>query len=351
MAAHIDTNRVARARHAHERRPEANSAPVPFRKIKRDKDESDTEDTDDEHTWGGLGVFEYSAKGLPHASVHTPELIMRGGHHAAFCTFLVETGHKKYIKMAARYSWTRASRNDSQDNMLGWVLEQIVYDAVLLLLEKERHIAAYHDDTNDSAAEHDDTNDSAAEHETDNANTTETMGMQVLPLQPLDHILAFWHDVTCTRDRIPAKWTNSFLSKHVLVTPSELFRLLCCKFRIENTARNHFKLLHRLHWGFYGVIRTNNDGFKRKFFGSGVNPNRGPDFVRICGRENNTCLSAQVCSTLATICVQRHSYVLLLNMFLFNRWSCSLRSPGFKTTQMRRGLSSQDTWTNQMMVG
>ena len=35
--------------------------------------ESDTESTDAECTWGGLGAFEYSAKGLTHALVHAPE--------------------------------------------------------------------------------------------------------------------------------------------------------------------------------------------------------------------------------------------------------------------------------------
>ena len=68
----------------------------------RAADESDTQSTDDERSWGGLGKFEYSAKGLPHALVHARELVERGGHHGAYCTSASESGHKKYIKLSAK---------------------------------------------------------------------------------------------------------------------------------------------------------------------------------------------------------------------------------------------------------
>lgn len=86
--------------------------------MSRDIGETDSEDTDSEHTWGGLGKFEYSRKGLPHALLHAPECVMRGGHHGASCTSVVEAGHKQFIKMASKFSWTRASRNETMENML-----------------------------------------------------------------------------------------------------------------------------------------------------------------------------------------------------------------------------------------
>jgi len=66
-------------------------------------DESDTESTDEEYTWGGLGAFEYSAKGLTHALVHAPELVKTCGHHAACCTCVGEAGHKEFIKKSVTF--------------------------------------------------------------------------------------------------------------------------------------------------------------------------------------------------------------------------------------------------------
>ena len=72
----------------------------------RHDSDTDSVETDDDETWGGLGKFEYSSKGLPHALVHAPELVERGGHQGAFCTFVNEVGHKNNIKKAAQLSRT-----------------------------------------------------------------------------------------------------------------------------------------------------------------------------------------------------------------------------------------------------
>ena len=93
----------------------------------RDPSESNTSETDTDVTWGGLGQFEYSGKVLPHALMHTKEMIMRGGHCGAYCTSQVETGHKRYIKLASRYSRKYASRNTTQEHMLTWFLWQKVW--------------------------------------------------------------------------------------------------------------------------------------------------------------------------------------------------------------------------------
>ena len=98
---------------------------------RRHESDTDTTSTDIEHTCGGLGKFEYSGKALPHALLHMPELVMRGGHHGAFCTFLAEVAHKYNIKMPAKLSRTYGSLNATQEQMLVLMLTQEIYTAAI----------------------------------------------------------------------------------------------------------------------------------------------------------------------------------------------------------------------------
>ena len=87
-------------------------------------DDSDTETAStDEHTsWGGLGKFEYSLKGLPHGLLHFKEIIMRGGHWNASCTFLVESAHKEFATNVAQFGRSYyGSQNKSQAGMIKFV--------------------------------------------------------------------------------------------------------------------------------------------------------------------------------------------------------------------------------------
>ena len=84
----------------------------------RHDDESDTVSTDDDATWEGLGVYEYSDKGIPHAVVHAPELVQTGGHHAAYSASSNEMSHKFNIKDASKFSRTCASLNETHKGML-----------------------------------------------------------------------------------------------------------------------------------------------------------------------------------------------------------------------------------------
>ena len=96
--------------------------------VRRCENESDTAATDSDNTWGGLGEFEYSLKGMPHALQHTPELVIRGGHHDAFCTSVNEEGHKHFNKMAAKFARKYASFNQTQDGMLDWVNRDKIWE-------------------------------------------------------------------------------------------------------------------------------------------------------------------------------------------------------------------------------
>ena len=98
---------------------------------RRHESDTDTTSTDIEHTCGGLGKFEYSGKALPHALLQMPELVMRGGHHGAFCTFLTEVAHKYNIKMPAKLSRTYGSHNATQEQMLELMLTQEIYTAAI----------------------------------------------------------------------------------------------------------------------------------------------------------------------------------------------------------------------------
>ena len=136
LAAHVEDGRLRRARRHHQQRPTTTRPPVPFKRAKlHESDSSDTCDTDDDLSWGGKGMFEYSKKGLPHALNHYPELIMRGGHAAAFCSFLAEASHRFNIKLAARFARTYASMNISQGKMLEWNCRQLLWMEVLKLVE------------------------------------------------------------------------------------------------------------------------------------------------------------------------------------------------------------------------
>ncbi len=104
----------------------------------RHDSDSDTAVTDEEHKWHGSGKFEYSRKGLPHAVFHYTEMLVRGGHHAAYCTSGVESGHKKYIKKAAIYTRTLTSHNQTQDGMLTWVLRQKLFHAVIHIAKQDQ---------------------------------------------------------------------------------------------------------------------------------------------------------------------------------------------------------------------
>ena len=135
LAGFVEDGRVTRARIHHEQRPNSTRPPVPFKRGRvHDSDSSDTCETDEEFSWGGKGIFEYSPKGLPHALLHCTELMMRGGHSTAFCSFLAEVSHKTNIKLAARFSRTYASINVSQHHMLQWNCRQILWLEVIKLM-------------------------------------------------------------------------------------------------------------------------------------------------------------------------------------------------------------------------
>ena len=261
----------------------------------RNELDSDTVETDSDETWHGLGKFEYSGKGLPHALFHYTEMLMRSGHHGAYCTACVESSHKKYIKHAATFSRTLASRNRTQDCMLTWVLQQKVYREVVKIAKHTTDPRApgsgsgHTDsalDNNPASSDVDNVDDSDDDSDDD--------GMVKTMFEPLSYTLG-WYKLMCPRNIVPAEWATTFISKRARITRMEFLSICCRKFGFECSQPNLVKLLHTLKFECFGSINTVVNHVNRKFVGISNKFTKRQDFVRIRGPpENNTCLSAQI---------------------------------------------------------
>ena len=236
--------------------------------------ESDTCATDDERKWGGLGQFEYSRKGLPHCLVHFVELAMRGGHFAAFCTFVVEVAHKDNIKLAATLSRTEGSRNSSQHHMFDWYLLQQVYSEVIELGKRVVDAGKLSENEEDSSVDADD----------------EPM------LQEIRYELKYAYGwSTLLVEQVRLRWLSTFLSKKARLTRSEFLILVACKLQMDSVVRSrsfYHNILSSLTFRFGGVLHMQNGVYSRTYVGIDNSARR--DFVRLRGTDDNTCLSAQV---------------------------------------------------------
>jgi hypothetical protein len=243
----------------------------------REEGESDTESTDEDLAWGGLGVFEYgkkgSAKGLVHALVHVRELLETGGHHGAFCTSVAEAGHKQAIKRAAQFSRIYKSLNNTQDSMLNWVLRQTLFSDVFLVHGQAQPVRAPPVRREAAASR------SALCKFGGNLSFTDD-----------------WSDLQLNQDdSLPVVWRSQFLSKKVLISREELLVLLRTKFRMDQTVANLRHIVKNLRIRCFGTLTTPLPGEPcktRKRVGVDCTGRR--DFVRIEGTEFNTAMAGQV---------------------------------------------------------
>ena len=205
--------------------------------------------------------------------LHFAELLIRGGHFAAFCTFLAEVSHKDNIKLAARLSGTEGSLNSSQVNMLNWYLLQQVYSEVIKLANT---VADAGNDTED---------DEPAVTDND----------EPLCLK-LGYELKFAYGwSTLPAGTVRSAWLATFLSNKVRLTRAEFLRLLAFKLEMDPVVHSrefYYGIISSLTFTFGGVLRVQNGICSRKYVG--VDRSARRDFVRVRGTEDNTCLSAQV---------------------------------------------------------
>ena len=108
-------------------------------------------------------------------------------------------------------------------------------------------------------------------------------------LFPLQYMESWSHNTRCS-----VAWESKFFSKRVRVTHGGMLTILCNKFKIDPTPTNRAQLVHRLQWRCFGSLLETRDNLRRKFVGISRKSSTRRDFVRICGRAHNTCLSAQI---------------------------------------------------------
>ena len=275
IAEYHEQQRMAIGRAAHERNPTRVQVPVPFKRLKRCENESATDSTDSEATWGGIGEFEYSQKGLPHALQHVKEQVMRGGHHDAFCSTVNEAGHIHFIKLAAKFSRKYASLNQSEEGMLNWVNRQKVWSEAVRLAKVGVQLVSL-----PVSPPHGSPN---------NKHMVKKLGT------PLPYTEG-WQDASYViRNGKPSAWGSRLFSPKVRVTRHELLTLVCTQLGTENPTRTDIsRILSTLHFQCYGTLKTTDPN--RTFVGINHAQPRRRDFVILCGldKDKTTCLSVHV---------------------------------------------------------
>ena len=217
----------------------------------------------------GLGIFEYGAKGFPHAIMHASELVKIFGHHGAACTCVGEAGHKLDIKSAAKFGRTYADKNETQGGMLQYVQRQELWSAVADLADAQEQ----------------------GEDPPPPARAAPPGLLHKLRF-PLPYG-ATWNNLTLLRGRPQPRWGSTFLSAEVLVTRNEVLTWLRSALMMEPTWQNITRLT-KLDWDFFGAATLRRDGYLRNVVGVSSYSRGRRDFVRLKGSEHGTALSAQV---------------------------------------------------------
>ena len=240
-------------------------------------------------------MFEYGQKGLPHALVHTRELVETYGHHGACCTCLGEAGHKSNIKNASKFARVYADRNDTQDGMLEYVQRQQLWTAISEMQPTERDIADM--STNATA----DSNDTSSSERTDDTNRhvdtpSNEQRLRYKLREPLSDLTKDWPSMRAAPGgQPPPTWDAKFLSKRLLITQTELVTLLRTKLEMEETWENITLLATQLQWECYGsLVIVDWDDKIRKVVGTSNVSRERRDFVRVRGHVDNTALGVQV---------------------------------------------------------
>ena len=280
MAKYLHDVKFAKRQQDHESNPDKHAKPARWRRDAKFESGTDSGETDPEDSWGYMGRYEYSGMGIPHALKHARELVECGGHHAAYCTSVVESSHKQNIKMASLYSRTYANYNTSQHDMFRWVLREVLWDAVDVLHQKRQATPP-----SDASSSSETTVQEASE-------TTDTCAYKLYG--PHECSTGWSHQVTFdSRGRTtPPNWKTTFLSSKVLVTREELLVLVLKKLGLPLTNPNLSKIVKELEFQCYGRLSMKISGTQRNVVGIDTSGRR--DFMRLKGEANGTALSVQV---------------------------------------------------------
>ena len=278
-------------------------------------------------------MFEYGQKGLPHAFlIHAPELVERGGSHLVYDTCVGESAHKRYIKIAAKYSRTYANQNKSELHMLRFCQRQQLWCAVIELNEKIM-----------KEDERDEEGSSSPQEDTDEVTVLEDNTMIFRDRNTLSGPLPYsrsWCNIGDVMEGVghtPRVWGATLLSRDVLVSRDELLTLLRGKLDMSPTLSNNLVLAKELQWDFFGSYRVYVPETKsfRKFVGFNKRYPGRRDFVRPEGLYNGTCYLCQVRHHLSDISTFDWTYMLYIqhiccfcNTYVFkHRSTCLLKCP------------------------
>ena len=288
MAKYLHDNKFAKQLEDHERNPDKHRMPSPWERDAIFDSGSDSVETDPEDSWGGMGRYEYSGMGIPHALKHARELVECGGHHAAYCTSVAESSHKRNIKMASLFARTYANYNTSQGDMFRWILREVLWDAVHVLHEKRQAISP---SGGSSASEISDTCSSCSAGVSSASKEKASYKLY----GPKDYTTGWSDQVTFdSRGRTtPPKWKTSFLSSSVLVTREELLVLVLHKLGLPRSIANISKIVSELQFQCYATLSMKSTcGTQRNIVGISTSGRR--DFMRLKGEKDGTALSVQI---------------------------------------------------------
>ena len=117
--------------HLHETNPDDNPAPKRFKRQQKDEIHTDTEDTSDENTVGGLGVYSHGQKCLPHQ--HWVMQVISAGCFDVHNTQSAEAAHKLCAKLSASRV-RHLGANTTQHSMLTYLCYHGVFEELADLI-------------------------------------------------------------------------------------------------------------------------------------------------------------------------------------------------------------------------
>ena len=287
MAKWLHDEKFTKQLQDHTRDPDKHRMPSPWERVAKFDSGTDSVETDPEDSWGCMGRYEYSGMGIPHALKHARELVECGGHHAAYCTSVVESSHKENIKMASLYSRTYANYNTSQNDMFRWVLREVLWDAVHVLHKKRQSTPP---GGVSSASE---TTDTCPVGVSTASQKKSTCSYKLYGLR--EYTTGWSHQVTFdSRGRTtPPEWKKTFLSSNVLITREELLLLVLQKLGLPPTIASMSKIVKELQFQCYARLSMKSScGTQRNIVGIDTSGRR--DFMRLKGEKDGTTLSVQI---------------------------------------------------------
>ena len=230
--------------------------PKRFKPEARDPDGTDTEDTDDEHVVGGLGIYSHGHKCLTHQ--HWVSQVVSAGGFNVHCTEGPEASHNVNMHLAS-VRVRHSEDNDTQHSMLGYLCTMHIFNS----LKQQLYPPSTRTRNNKPGVR---------------VSMTSTFPFNMASLPGT------------------AKYQQAFIHREARVTRGEFFDLLCSHWSMPQTRASHSKL-SELHFEF-GHQLVREDG--RNFWGTDSQYRTGRlsgarhDMVLLHGHERGNALCCEI---------------------------------------------------------